>query len=91
MNSFHVFTIAALNANPQRRDALLRSLENLFTAAPPDQLRDTLIEIYQIYIMKEHEHGFPLHFPTMATHIFILLDSLREIEVAVFNNTIETE
>lgn len=28
--------------------------------------------------------AFPLHFLTIATHMFILLDSLREIEVIVF-------
>jgi len=44
-------------------------------------LRDTLIVIYQIYVMKEEEIGFPINFQVMAEHMFQLLESIMRIEL----------
>jgi|GEM_PF-7046535 len=90
MNNLQKFTFSCIINDPQNREALLSAIENLFTAAPPDKLRDTLIEIYQMYILHEH-NTFPIHFSSMAGHMLILLDTLRQIELTVFNPSTETE
>lgn len=70
-----------LNADSKKKDLLVDELDNLFRAAPPDCLRDTLMEVYQIYISAEQENGFSVHFPTTFGHMFITFQTLRNIEL----------
>lgn len=71
-----------LNAHPQLRDQLLEGLEELFACAPPGQLRDTLEEIYDMYVVREHS-ALPIYFEHMAMHMVQLKQTLRKIHLAL--------
>jgi|GEM_PF-2069174 len=71
-----------LNANPQLRNQVLQGLEELFACVPPSQLRDTLEEIFDMYVVREHS-AFPLYFEHMAIHMFQIKLALRKIHLAL--------
>lgn len=56
-----------------------KNLENLFSVAPPSELRQSIHEIYLTYIIQNHEM-LPLNFTRIATNIYHLLDFLEKIE-----------
>jgi len=82
MNSTDKLKTEYLNAHPQLRDQLLEGLEELFACAPPSQLRDTIEEIYDMYIVREHA-AFPIYFEHMAIHMFQIKLALRKIHLAL--------
>jgi|GEM_PF-6430340 len=83
MNIFETLALDPQRYTPEVQTRLFKEVENLFTGVPPDNLRDTIIEMYQIYIMHEHQYGFSSTFSDMACHIYSLLDTLRKIEFTI--------
>jgi hypothetical protein len=57
-------------------EEIIYQLNLLFTIAPPGEFRETLIEIYHSYIIREHEM-LPLNFHTMAHHVNALIEFLK--------------
>jgi hypothetical protein len=62
-----------------KETAHLKNLEELFAAAPPNQLRQSIHEIYLTYIIQNHEM-LPVNFTRIATNIYYLLDFLEKME-----------
>ena len=56
-----------------------KNLNDLFSAAPPKELRQSIHEIYLTYIIQNHEM-LPVNFTRIATHMYHLLDFLEKIE-----------
>ncbi|ABG57561.1 hypothetical protein [Cytophaga hutchinsonii] len=67
------------NELPQHTDDQMKNLQVLFSSAPPDQLRQSLHEIYLTYIIQNHEM-LPLNFTRIATNMYHLLDFLEKAE-----------
>ncbi len=65
----------------QEEDAqlLLQRLNDLFSSAPPQQLRESIHEIYLTYIIQNHEM-LPVNFTRIATDIYYLIDFLDKAE-----------
>ncbi|MGN6648170.1 MAG: hypothetical protein ACTHJT_16720 [Cytophaga sp.] len=65
----------------QEEDAqvLLQKLHDLFSSAPPQQLRESIHEIYLTYIIQNHEM-LPVNFTRIATDIYYLIDFLDKAE-----------
>lgn len=66
--------------NPEKLAKVLFELEALFEMAPPDELRNTLFEFYQVYIMHEHIDGFRHDFSRMAEQLYHLLSCLWQLQ-----------
>ena len=58
---------------------IAKKLEELFASAPPNQLRQSIHEIYLTYIIQNHEM-LPGNFTRIATNIYYLLDFLEKME-----------
>jgi hypothetical protein len=58
---------------------LILQLDLVFDFASPEEYRDTLLEIYQVYIIHEHK-TLPGKFEDMALQVFALLDFLRDAQ-----------
>jgi hypothetical protein len=58
--------------------AAIRALDNLFDSAPPQELRENLLEIYHTYLVHAH-HTLPLDFEKMARNIYLLTNCLLTV------------
>lgn len=68
----------------QQCKKMLEELQNLFVVAPPEIYRDTLLEIYHVYIIGEHDH-LPIGFDKDATRMLTLFNFFKEMQ-AVLND-----
>ena len=57
----------------------IREVNNLLEFASPEDLRNTLIEMYHTYIIRQH-HALPVNFETMSGQMFILLETLKNLQ-----------
>jgi hypothetical protein len=57
----------------------IREINKLLEFAPPEDLRNNLIEMYHTYIMQQH-HALPVNFETMSGQMFILLETLKRLQ-----------
>ena len=57
----------------------IRKVNNLLEFASPEELRNTLIEIYHTYIIQQH-HALPVNFETMSGQMYILLETLKHLQ-----------
>ena len=69
-----------LPGSSQLSPEIVDQLEQLFASSPAQAYRDTLLEIYHLYIMREHEH-LPVHFDAMAANMYALTEFLRIVEL----------
>lgn len=60
----------------------IRQLDHLLEFAHPQDVRNTLIEIYHLYIIHEHE-TLPLDFKKMAEHLYFLIAFLKIAEMEI--------
>jgi hypothetical protein len=58
---------------------LIQKLDSILYFASPDKYRNTLIEIYHIYIAHEHS-SLPGNFNAMADHMYFLIDFFRRVD-----------
>jgi uncharacterized protein YllA (UPF0747 family) len=58
---------------------IARSLEDVFRFASPKEYRDALMEIYQMYIIKEHA-ALPVDFKEIAERLNALMNFLKQCE-----------
>lgn len=65
--------------NSTEEKKLIKKLDELFSSAPPQQLRQSIHEIYLTYIIQNHEM-LPIHFNRIATDMYFLLAFLDNIE-----------
>jgi len=57
----------------------IREINKLLEFASPEDLRNTLIEMYHTYIMQQH-HALPVNFETMSGQMFTLLETLKHLK-----------
>ena len=56
----------------------IQQLDNLLEFASAEDYRNTLIEIYHTYILREHKM-LPVGFSEMAGQMLVLIDFFREV------------
>ncbi|HEY5748255.1 MAG TPA: hypothetical protein VIU12_19425 [Chryseolinea sp.] len=57
----------------------IREVNHLLEFTSPEDLRNTLIEMYHTYIMQQH-HALPVNFEIMSGQMFHLLETLRHLQ-----------
>ena len=58
---------------------LIWQFDGVLDAVPPGELRDSILEVYQRFLIKEHEF-LPVDFKTLASNLYILIDFLTLAE-----------
>lgn len=69
---------------------LIWQFDGMLDAVPPAELRENLLEIYQRFIIKEHEF-LPLNFQKLADNLYVLLDFLTVAEKEINKKREEEE
>ncbi len=57
----------------------IETLDHLFNAAPPSELRENLIELYHSYLIRCHD-TLPVNFGQIARNVYHLINCLGEIK-----------
>jgi hypothetical protein len=60
-------------------DEIIHQLDGVLNFASPGEFRDTLIEIYHVYILREHQM-LPGNFNDMAGQLYVLIDFFKMME-----------
>jgi hypothetical protein len=58
--------------------AAIQALDGLFDSAPPQELRENLLEIYHTYLVHAH-HTLPLDFENLARNMYLLTSCLLTV------------
>lgn len=58
---------------------VVEKLENLVECSPANSIRSSLMEVYQQYIISNHE-ALPVNFEEIATDFYMLIDFFTQIE-----------
>lgn len=74
---FYVQRTITLSKTSKLTEEIIQQLDHILHFAPPEEYRNTLIEIYHMYICKEHE-SLPSEFRAMADHMYFLVDFFRK-------------
>ncbi|MBL0744344.1 hypothetical protein [Chryseolinea lacunae] len=61
---------------------IIAEFERLLESATPEEYRDTLMEIYHLYLIYEHGN-LPLNFDEMASQMYTLTEFLRRVEAEI--------
>ena len=64
--------------NVKLTPAAIEALDNLFDSAPPQELRENLLEIYHTYLVHAH-HTLPLDFEKLARNMYLLTNCLLTV------------
>ena len=75
--SFYVQRTITLPKTSKLTEEIIQQLDHILDFSSPEEYRNTLIEIYHIYICKEHE-SLPCEFRAMADHMYFLVDFFRK-------------
>lgn len=67
-----------LPQNSKLTEDAVKYLDDIFDYSSPEEYRETLIEVYQVYIMNEHK-SFPQEFEYMAGHLYFLINFFKKI------------
>jgi hypothetical protein len=74
---FYVKRTITLPRTSKLTEEVIQQLDHILDYSPPEEYRNTLIEIYHPYICKEHE-SLPYEFRLMADHMYFLVDFFRK-------------
>ncbi|MBL0742639.1 hypothetical protein [Chryseolinea lacunae] len=69
-------TINPMTIDTKLPPAVIDLLETVFEHDSPEAIRNTLIEIYLVFLTHEHEH-LPVNFDDMARHVNALSNVLK--------------
>jgi hypothetical protein len=58
----------------------IETLNHLFSAVPPDELRENLLEIYHTYLMLRHE-SLSVNFDSISKNLYHLLHCLPDVKM----------
>ncbi|HEY5750970.1 MAG TPA: hypothetical protein VIU12_33130 [Chryseolinea sp.] len=75
----HTHTSVILPKSSQLTTEVVEQLDQLLKFSSADEYRNTLLEVYHLYIMHEHGH-LPVHFDSMANHMYALTEFFRMVE-----------
>lgn len=67
-----------LPQNSNLTEDAVKYLDDIFDYSSPEEYRETLIEVYQVYIMNEHK-SLPQEFEYMAGHLYFLINFFKKI------------
>ncbi|SKC59174.1 hypothetical protein [Ohtaekwangia koreensis] len=67
-----------LPQNSKLTEDAVKYLDDIFDYSSPEEYRETLIEVYQVYIMNEHK-SLPQEFEHMAGHLYFLINFFKKI------------
>ena len=67
-----------LPENSKLTEVAVKYLDDIFDYSSPEEYRETLIEVYQVYIMHEHQ-SLPQEFEHMAAHLYFLINFFKKI------------
>lgn len=87
--NFYVQRTFTLPKTSKLTDEVIQQLDRILEYSPPENYRNTLIEIYHMYICNEHEL-LPSGFDTMADHMYFLVDFFRKAGEEM-NGVVRTE
>jgi hypothetical protein len=65
----------------------VEQLDQLLRSSTANEYRNTLLEVYHLYIIHEHGH-LPVHFDSMANHMYALTEFFRMVESEINKKTI---
>jgi hypothetical protein len=77
-----------LPQNSKLTEDAVKYLDDIFDYSSPEEYRETLIEVYQVYIMHEHQ-SLPQEFEHMAAHLYFLINFFKKISAEM--NGVENE
>ena len=77
-HQFYVQRTVTLPKTSKLTEEAIQRLDDIFDYSSPEEYRETLIEVYQVYIMNEHK-SFPQEFEYMAGHLYFLINFFRKI------------
>ncbi len=69
-----------LPQNSMLTEDAVKYLDDIFDYSSPEEYRETLIEVYQVYIMHEHQ-SLPQEFEHMAAHLYFLINFFKKIGI----------
>ncbi len=72
----HTIEAIVLPPNSKLNAHIIEQLDQLFQYVPPNQIRDTIIELYNMYILHEHKE-LPEDFHTTAENAYLLIEFLK--------------
>lgn len=75
-DDFYVQRVFTLSKTSKLTEVIVQQLDHTLEFAAPEDYRNTLIEIYHMYLIHEHEM-LPANFEEMANHLLFLLDFLK--------------
>lgn len=78
----HDQTSVTLSRSSRLTVEIVEQLDQLLKSSTADDYRNTLLEVYHLYIMHEHGH-LPVHFDSMANHMYALTEFFRIAESEV--------
>jgi len=68
----------SLPQNSKLTEDAVKYLDDIFDYSSPEEYRETLIEIYQVYIISEHQ-SLPQEFERMASQLYFLINFFKKI------------
>jgi len=68
----------SLPQNSKLTEEAVKYLDDIFDYSSPEEYRETLIEIYQVYIISEHQ-SLPHEFERMASQLYFLINFFKKI------------
>jgi hypothetical protein len=75
----HTHTSITLPKSSRLTAEVVEQLDQLLKSSTADEYRNTLLEVYHMYIIHEHGH-LPVHFDGMANHMYALTEFFRIAE-----------
>lgn len=73
---FYVQRTFTLPKTSKITEEVVQQLDHLLDYSSPEEYRNTLIEIYHVYMMHEY-HSLPYEFDRMASHLYFLVDFFK--------------
>jgi hypothetical protein len=77
-DQFYVQRTVTLPKTSKLTEEVIQRLDDIFDYSSPEEYRETLIEVYQVYIMHEHQ-SLPQEFEHMAAHLYFLINFFKKI------------
>jgi hypothetical protein len=66
-------------SNPYLTEESIETLDHLFSAVPPDELRENLMELYHGYLVHAH-CKLPGNFESIAINMYHLIHCLADVK-----------
>lgn len=77
-DEFYVKRTFTLPRTSKLTEEVVQQFNHILDYASPEEYRNTLIEIYHVYICREHE-SLPCNFDRMAEQMYFLIDFLGRV------------